>query len=428
MNLKNQNIEMMEKVAEGGQGEVYRARVDKNNYALKMYFESAATPEQRSIILHLLSKGLPASAIANNFVLPIALVEDESSRRFGYLMDWVDPTRFVSLAKVKSGEIPHPGYGIIAEICRKLAESYRLMHGEGYCYRDISEANFFMDLKTAEIRIIDNDNCMVDNVHVGSIEGTAGFMAPEVQRGEALPSTVTDQHSLAVLLFILWHWHHPLHGLKESNISCYDLPAQDLLYGYKPVFIFDPHDRSNALPNEAGYRAVPVHWNVLPAFMRRLFTQAFTKGLHEPAARVTDLEWIHSFSRLKDLLHICPDCHAENFYDPEETSRQLCWNRQCLLQFPMKLALKNNPENSLLVRPGKKLTTSLLGRKSSIQIIGQIEEYPDDKTLCLLRNKTATTWVAKSGNDSIAIPKNKGIVLYPGIHLQIENSDLIVNY
>ncbi len=336
--------------------------------------------------------------------------------------------RFVSLSEIKAGEVPHPGYGTIAEICRKLAESYRVMHGDGYCYRDISEANFCMDLKTAEIRIFDNDNCMVDKVHVGNIEGTGGFMAPEVQRGEALPSTVTDQHSLAVLLFILWHWHHPLHGLKESCISCYDLPAQDLLYGYEPVFVFDPHDRSNALPNEDGYRAVPAHWNVLPTFMRRLFTRAFTKGLHEPAARVTDLEWIHAFSKMKDLRYICPDCHAENFYDPEETGQQLCWNQQCTLQFPLKLALKNNPENALLVKPSKKLTTSLLGRKSSVRVIGQIEEYPGDKELCLLRNKTTAAWTATAGNDSMSIQKNKGIVLYPGINLQIENYDLIVQY
>lgn len=426
MKLRNQNIKMGEKIAEGGQGEVYRARVDGKNYALKMYFQSAATPEQRSIILHLLSQGVPAAEVADNFVWPVALVEDEGSDRFGYLMDWVDPDRFASLAKIKSGEVVHPGYGIIAEICRKLAESYRAMHGEGYCYRDISEANFCMDLKTAEIRIFDNDNCMVDKVHVGNIEGTGGFMAPEVQRGEALPSTVTDQHSLAVLLFMLWHWHHPLHGIKESNLSCYDLPAQDFLYGYEPVFIFDPHDRSNELPDEEGYRVVPAHWNVLPTFVRRLFTRAFTKGLHEPAARVTDLEWIHAFSRLQDLRYICPNCRAENFYDPEDPAQQSCWNNSCHLQFPPKLVVKNNPENTLLAMPGQKLTTSLLGRKSSVRVIGEIEAYSGDKELCLLRNKTAEPWIASVGDDSIRIPKDKGVVLYPGIQVQIENTDLIV--
>jgi len=307
-----------------------------------------------------------------------------------------------------------------------LAESYRAMHGAGYCYRDISEANFCMDLKTAEIRIFDNDNCMVDKVHVGNIEGTGGFMAPEVQRGEALPSTVTDQHSLAVLLFMLWHWHHPLHGCKESAIRVYDLPAQDFLYGHEPVFIFDPHDRSNELPNEEGYRAVPAHWNVLPTFVRRLFTRAFTKGLHEPAERVTDLEWIHAFSKLQDLRYICPDCHAENFYDPEDPAQQYCWNNSCHLQFPPKLMVKNNPENTLLAMPGQKLTTSLLGRKSSVRIIGEIETYSGDQELCLLRNKTAEPWIASVGDDSIRIPKDKGVVLYPGIHVQIENTDLIV--
>ena len=53
---------------------------------------------------------------------------------------------------------------------------------------------------TREAAIIDVDNVGVDG---GSalVKGTRPFMAPELLRDEALPSTVTDLHSLAVLFY-----------------------------------------------------------------------------------------------------------------------------------------------------------------------------------------------------------------------------------
>jgi len=425
MKVKNPKVKIIEKLAEGGQGEIHLAHSDGKERILKLYYDSVATPEQKAIISHLIAAGVPASEYADKFIWPEELVEVAGSNRFGYLMQKIED-RFVSLKDIQAGQVPHPGYGVIAEACRQLACCYRDLHINGYCYRDISADNCHFDPQSGEVRIFDNDNCMVEKLPVGNIEGTAGFMAPEVQCGEASPSTVTDQHSLAVLMFMAWHWHNPFHGLKEYNIKCFDIPAQDMVYGHEPVFIFDPNDRSNALPNAEGYRAVPRHWNLLPTFMRRLFTRAFTKGLHDPAARVTELEWMNAFSRLLDLRYICPVCHAENFFDPEEADVQRCWHRGCELQFPLKLALKNNPANSVLIKPGKKLTTYHLGQKSSARAVGEMEEYSADQNLCVLRNKTAVPWTANANASTSSVPEGKGIVLYPGIQIQIESYDLIV--
>jgi serine/threonine protein kinase len=46
------------------------------------------------------------------------------------------------------------------------------------------------------------------------IRGTDRFMAPEIVRGEALPSVKTDPYSLSVLLFYLLMVHHPLAGRR----------------------------------------------------------------------------------------------------------------------------------------------------------------------------------------------------------------------
>ncbi|MEN8255697.1 MAG: protein kinase [Verrucomicrobiota bacterium] len=417
---------IIRKLAEGGQGEVFLAERNGKLYALKLYNKSSATQEQKNIISYLVSTGVPVSSCADRLVWPFELIEIPGSKRFGYLMPLIDTDRYITLRDVKSRKAPHPGYAVMAEVCRQLAETFRALHNAGHCYRDISDNNFYFDPKIGDILICDNDNCMVDQLEIGHIEGTAGFMAPEVMLGHASPSTLTDQHSLAVLLFEAWHLHNPLHGLKEYNIGCFDAPAQELIYGKEPVFIFDPKNRGNALPNDAGYRIVPRHWNLLPIHMRRLFTRAFTKGLRDPAARITELEWMHAFQKLLNHLHACPSCGAENFWDPEETGRQACWNKQCDLALPLKLFVKGKPANSILAKPGKKLTTLHLGECSSSRLIGMTEPHPSDTNASILRNKTTDPWKATLAKQVSSIPEGKAVVLTPGLHLHIEGYELVV--
>src|SRR5207244_4661707 len=126
----------------------------------------------------------------------------------------------------------------------ELADGALLLHaGKGLCYRDINYNNVFFDPDTGEVRVCDNDNVDI-NGQPGEIGGTPSFMAPEIVRGEALPSIETDRHSLAVLLFLMFLMHHPLEGRREAAIHCLDNPARRQLYGAQPVFIFDPSDPS----------------------------------------------------------------------------------------------------------------------------------------------------------------------------------------
>jgi serine/threonine protein kinase len=49
------------------------------------------------------------------------------------------------------------------------------------------------------------------------VKGTPRFMAPEIVRGEALPSTVSDLYSLAVFLFHIFMHGHPLEGSRTDS-------------------------------------------------------------------------------------------------------------------------------------------------------------------------------------------------------------------
>ena len=213
-------LQVENKLGEGGQGEVWRVTNGDHAYALKWYHADRATPEQQDSIRYLVRQGSPQGAAGKRFIWPLDLVKAAEGTQFGYLMPLIDTRRFAELEEVQARLKPSPGLPALCEISYQMANSYRALHLSGHCYRDISAGNLMFDPKTGEVLICDNDNVGVNRQSKFQIWGTMEYMAPEVVRGDAAPSTDTDLHSLAVLLFNLWGWHHPFHGELEYQIKC----------------------------------------------------------------------------------------------------------------------------------------------------------------------------------------------------------------
>jgi serine/threonine protein kinase len=112
-----------------------------------------------------------------------------------------------------------PTFRALATAGLNLSHNYLLLHSQGLCYRDISFGNAFFDPDNGDVLIADNDNVSVDGAGALGVLGTPRFMAPEVVRGDALPSTQTDLFSLSVLIFYMLMVAHPLEGEKEASKS-----------------------------------------------------------------------------------------------------------------------------------------------------------------------------------------------------------------
>lgn len=321
----------------GGQGEVYRATLGGQSIALKWYFSAQATPEQRAALDTLMKKGAPNA----RFLWPLELASSGGTPGFGYLMPLREP-RFKSIVDLMKRRI-EPSFRALTTAGLDLAHSFLQLHAKGLCYRDISFGNVFFDPNTGDILICDNDNVTVDGTVSASILGTPRFMAPEVVRGEALPSSQTDLFSLAVLLFYMLMVHHPLEGKKEAAIKCFDLPAMTRLYGIVPVFIFDPNDKSNR-PVPGYHDNALAYWPLYPRFLRDLFTRSFTDGLRDPLhGRVRESEWRAVLTRLRDAIVYCPRCGVENFYDAgalQGLGQPVpCWSCKNEIALPLRIQI-----------------------------------------------------------------------------------------
>ncbi len=380
----------------GGQGEVYNATLNGKAVALKWYFAEQATQEQQQSIEELIKKGAPTA----NFLWPIDIATAKGTKGFGYIMP-LREARYKSLFDLMKRRA-EPTFSALITAAYQLAENFYQLHGKGLCYRDISHGNIFFDPQTGEILICDNDNVSVNGTDKTGVYGTPRFMAPEIVRAETKPNTQTDLFSLAVLLFYMLMMHHPLEGKKESDIKCFDLPAMNKLYGFEPVFIFDPQNNSNQ-PVVGYHDNALIYWPLYPQFLRDLFIKAFTDGLNNTNNRIRESEWRFALIRLRDSIVYCQHCHSENFADAQQNQTQkICWNCQKPFSLPVKLSVNNQV---IMLNANTQLFAHHLdpNRKYDFtQPLAIMQQHPQNPNIWGLKN-LSTTWQITTADGTVKV-------------------------
>ncbi len=386
----------------GGQGEVYQANLSGQAIALKWYFPHYLKndPFLRDRIEAAIQLGPPS----DRFLWIQELVTAPDIDGFGYIMPLRD-IRFKGIIDLMKSRIT-PSFRSLSTAGFELADSFFQLHCRGLCYRDISFGNVFFNPDTGSVLICDNDNVDVDDGQgVGGVLGTPRFMAPEIVRGDTSPNTQTDLFSLAVLLFYIFMVHHPLEGRKEAEIRCFDLPAMIKLYGTAPIFIFDPNDISNRpIP---GYQDnAEIYWNIYPEFLQKLFTKAFTNGLHNPTSgRVQETEWRTAMIQLRDSIVFCPDCGEQNFYDfgflKVTGNLKPCWNCRSEILPPARIRLGRQ---TIMLNHDAKLFPHHVDNEKPFdfsEAIAAITQHPTNRNIWGLKNLSCRKWVATTPEGAV---------------------------
>lgn len=195
-----------------------------------------------------------------------------------------------------------------------LARSIRRLHQAGLAHSDLSNNNVLIDPKSGNCVVIDIDSLVVPGLFPPEVAGTRGYIAPEVlatmeldknDPRRMIPSSVTDLHALAVLIYEYLFLRHPLMGPKI--FSAESAEKDDLLgLGEMALFIEDPNDTSNrpaSLKNTIK--------DVGP-ILEELFLRAFSYGLHDPPLRPSAMEWERGLVRTWDMLHRCANAECEH--------------------------------------------------------------------------------------------------------------------
>lgn len=383
----------------GGQGEVYDVEAGGTHKALKWYFPKNALPQQWKILERLVEMGSPDTA----FLWPEDLILSPDGKTFGYIMP-LRPKRYKGLVELLKARVNLSFY-VRCRIAFNLAKAYEKLHAMGNCYRDINYGNLFFDPCTSDILICDNDNVAPKDMP-GLVKGTYGFMAPEIIRGEAKPSRYTDQYSLAVLLFHIFMVAHPLHGKLEASIKCWDIPAQDLIYGTHPVFVFDPNDSSNR-PVKGIHDNALIYWELYPQELKDLFTEAFTVGLMSPHKRVTENRWMNAAANMISCICPCPKCGAEVLYDEAKVRNNqahVCWDCRSTVRMPSTLEVGRH--RVLLLKGAKIRAHQILGNYDMDTVLGSVVQNPNNPSIMGIRNESSDNWnyIKPDGSQVIIVP------------------------
>lgn len=407
----------------GTQGEVYRASLGSSAVAVKWFFPDYLKAD--SGLRERLESAIKYGPPNETFLWPMELASAQGVPSFGYVMA-LRESRFSGIGDMLRRRV-EPSFRALATAGFELADGYWQLHAKGLCYRDINHGNVFFDPDSGEVRICDNDNVDV-NGRQGFIDGTPRFMAPEIVRGEAMPSADTDLFSLSVLLFYMLMLNHPLDGAKEYAIHAFDLPAMRKVYGTEPLFIFDPSDDSNR-PVPGYHDNAIVFWRTYPGFLRDLFTRAFTDGIRDPkSGRVRETEWRGAMVRLRDSIIYCPQCGSENFYDASALNAggeaPHCWSCKNDVPVPPRMRVG---KNVVMLNHDTKLYPHHVDDTRMYDFtapVGEVVQHPNNPRVWGLKNLTRVKWVATLADGTVKdVQEGQSVTLTVGTKLQFGKTE-----
>jgi len=406
-------------IGAGSQGEIYNAIFQDKAYAAKIYFSTSNIDNQEQII----SKLIQIRAPSDSFLWPIDSFYLQGCS-FGYIMP-LRESRFRSLNGLLKKSYD-PTFQTLIQVSINLVNSFWLLHSQGLCYRDISLSNIFIDPNNGDIQICDNDNVFFDTHEQSDVFGTYRFMAPEIITGKSNPNTNTDLFSLSVLLFYIFYMHHPLEGQKEYEIHCFDEPAMKKLYGTHPIYIFDTDDDSNRPINNYQDNAILFH-SIYPSFFKRIFSDAFMKGIFEPNKRIRETMWRKKLFQLRDSLFPCPWCNTENFYDPDSEKKYFCWH--CKKEIRPDFVLHFDKHYFPLYL-GKTIYSDFFKENTNSKTddaIGIVVDHPSKPNTFGLKNLSDTAWIIfSSSGSSLSLAPGKTFMLKKGAKFMLYSKEGII--
>lgn len=411
-------LEVIQKLGEGGQGVVYKVNYNGKPLALKWYFGNKLNNADKFYrnIQNNIKQGTPTGA----FLWPLEITEYFEGS-FGYLME-LRPPEYKDFSLFLLAKVHFANIEALINTALCITNGFRELHNRGYSYQDLNDGNFFVNPKTGDVLICDNDNVAPYGENLG-IAGKCRYMAPEVVMGQKRPDSHTDRFSLAVVLYMLLFLNHPLEG-KRTMCPCLTEELERKFYGSDPVFVWDPANDANRPVRGVHTNEIKL-WPLYPAFVRKTFEKAFSHEVmvgNDTTHRVIEKEWQEVFTTLRDLTIKC-SCGSETFIDPSQQSCR-CINCGKSIERPPILKVK---KYHATLAPGKKLYACHVQYDSDDfkEAKGEVISSRNNPSLLGLRNDSNNTWEAILPNGSSkGYPNGQVIKLGKGIKINFGNGNV----
>ena len=209
------DYELLEEVARGGMGVVFRARqvsLDRI-VAIKVLRDAwLATPVQ---VKRFRAEAANAAKLKHPNIVAVHEVGEQGGQNY-FAMDLIQGTNLAELTR--DGPLPPRR---AAELVKKVAEAVQHAHQEGVLHRDVKPSNVILDAQGEPhvtdfglARPMDDESSLT---LTGQVLGTPGYIAPEQAKGGGTVGPAADIYGLGALLFHLLTGRAPFVGASAAE-------------------------------------------------------------------------------------------------------------------------------------------------------------------------------------------------------------------
>ena len=197
--------ELLEEIARGGMGVVYRARQISLNriVAIKMILAGQFASENE--VKRFRTEAQAAASLNHPNLVPIYEVGEHDGHHY-YTMPFVEGKSLGEL--VESGQWRPADGTEAARLVAKIARAIQCAHAAGILHRDLKPGNILVgpdgEPKVTDFGLAKHLKSEAHLTITGHLLGTPGFMAPEQAQGRSRLSTpAADIYSLGAILYFL---------------------------------------------------------------------------------------------------------------------------------------------------------------------------------------------------------------------------------
>ncbi len=208
------HYEIIEKLGEGGMGEVYKAHDTKLDRFVALKFLPSRLTEKESEKVRFIQEAKAASALNHPNVCTIYDIQENDGRLF-IVMEYVDGETLRGKHNLSVKQV--------IDIGAQASEGLAAAHEKGIVHRDIKPENIMMT-KSGVVKVMDFGLAKLNKAEeasrltkAGTTLGTVGYMSPEQVQGQDVDHR-SDIFSLGVVLYELLSGESPFKGVHETAI------------------------------------------------------------------------------------------------------------------------------------------------------------------------------------------------------------------
>jgi serine/threonine-protein kinase len=201
---------ILQKLAKGGMGVVYKARQNSVDRIVAIKVLSSLLTDDASFVKRFMNEAKSVAKLSHPNIISV-FDAGEAEGLYYFAMEFIEGQTIADIVE-KNGPMPEDQ---VRKILLQIAEALRYIHAQGMIHRDIKPENIMVD-KKGVVKIGDFGLAKMPTnsglTDPGSVMGTPRYISPEQAQGEKTLDIRSDLYSLGATIYFMLTGQAPYDG------------------------------------------------------------------------------------------------------------------------------------------------------------------------------------------------------------------------